>query len=323
MNGSGVNLRRLALRISPDEATFARRGFRPGDFDVQLRLERVGREFISGYMAALEERDTETLGERLNRVNTEHRGFAFEGAAMALSLQDALFPRSQTRFRSFLTGPGKSHTYMLHVGAGWAAARLPWLRFRINSFIQRFDPLLKWLVVDGFGFHEGYFQPRRRIDSHDAPFGLSGYASRAFDQGLGRSLWFVCCADVAYIADTIAKFPPHRRRDLWSGAGLACAYAGGVDDQTIITLMRSAGRYYPELAQGAAFAAKARQRAGNPADHTARVCQIVCEMNCATAAAITDEAVEGLPSESSEPAYEIWRQRVQNQFSKSRVSNAK
>jgi hypothetical protein len=316
-------MRRPFLGISPDEATFARRGFRTGQPEIQLRLERVGREFVAGYMSGLQERDIEALGACLNQVDGEHRGFAFEGAAMALSLQDELLPWSQGRFRAFLNGPGEPHTYMLHVGAGWTCARLPWLRFRINSFIQRFDPLLKWLVVDGFGFHEGYFHPRRRVESHEMPFGLKGYASRAFDQGLGRSLWFVCCADVAYIADTIAKFPPHRHPDLWSGIGLACAYAGGADERRIAALLHSAGDHYPELAQGVAFAAKARLRAGIPADQTERVCRIVCEMDCAGTATITDEALERLPSDDREPAYEIWRRRVQDQLTKSRVGNAK
>ena len=79
-----------------------------------------------------------------------------------------------------------------------------------------------------------------------------------------------------------------------------------------MTLMRSAGScYYPDFAQGVAFAAKARLRAGIPADHTERICRTVCEIDCATAAAITDEALENLPPDGAEPAYEIWRQRVE------------
>ena len=141
---------------------------------------------------------------------------------MAVMLQDQLFPWSAARFPAFLNGPGELHSYMVHVGAGWACTRLPWLRLRINSFIQRFDPLLKWLVIDGFGFQEGYFHPRLRVDSHQIPFGLEGYAMRGFDQGLGRSPWFVYCASVAYISrhnHQISPAPPPRSLE-WCRFGL-------------------------------------------------------------------------------------------------------
>jgi len=51
--------------------------------------------------------------------------------------------------------------------------------------------------MDGFGFHEGYFQWSRSVRKKALPKGVNGYALRAFDQGLGRSLWFVECADIA------------------------------------------------------------------------------------------------------------------------------
>ena len=38
-------------------------------------------------------------------------------------------------------------------------------------------------------------------------------------------------------------------------------------------------------------------------------------MSSADAAAITDAALENLPATGDVPAYEIWRQRIQKQFS--------
>ena len=81
------------------------------------------------------------------------------------------------------------------LGAGWAYARLPWLRFRPDHAARHFDPLMQWLALDGFGFHEGYFSWARAGESQVIPPGIRGYARRAFDHGLGRSLWFVNCAD--------------------------------------------------------------------------------------------------------------------------------
>jgi enediyne biosynthesis protein E3 len=307
-------LRKVAFGISLEEATFARRGFRVGEAGAQQRLEQIGDVFLQGYHAALEEDAPEALALRLGAVDAELRGFAFEGAAMGLTLLDHLSPGKEKRLQTFLNGPGAAHIYMAHVGVGWAVARLPWLRRHAEQYLTRLDPLLCWLAVDGYGFHEGYFNWRRAIERQTIPRQLKGYARRVFDQGLGRSLWFVEGADIPGISSTVASFEPERHADLWSGAGLACAYAGGVDQAGIEAMRMAAQAYTPQLAQGAAFAAKARQRANNPAAHTEMACKVLCGLSTEAAALITDVALERVPGDGKEPAYEVWRQRIQAQF---------
>ncbi len=309
-------IRRFFLGISTDEASFARRGFRASDANARLQLERVGRNFLDGYHAALEEDDLNNLTCRLQDVEAESRGFAFEGAAMGLALLDHLTPWRRDRLRIFLDGPGAPHIYMGYVGAGWALAHLG---SNVQRALAHFDPLLGWLAVDGYGFHHGYFHPCRSVDEQRTPRNLSGYSLRVFDQGLGRSLWFVEGADVARIVMTIRGFPAARRQDLWSGIGLACAYAGGVDREAIETLTISAGAYLRELAQGAAFAAKSRARAGIPSTHTDLACRILCGVSAEEAAHVTDVALVDLPADKVPPAYEVWRQRIQDVFKKVHV----
>lgn len=302
-------LRAHLFGISPREVTFARRGFRGGDRGARERLERIGATFLLGYHAALEQDEPSALAPQLHRVDAELQGFAFEGAAMGLALLDHLLPRPRRRKRlqTFLEGPGEAHIYMAHIGVGWVLARL---RRRVEPTLARLDPVLRWLVVDGYGFHEGYFSWRPSVDGQARPPRVSGYARRVFDQGLGRSLWFVEGADVARIRATIGAFPLERRADLWSGVGLACAYAGAVARDAVEALQVAAGPYRLHLAQGAAFAAKARQRAGNPAPHTEFACQVLCGLPADTAANITDAALRNLPLDGEEPAYEIWRRRT-------------
>ena len=190
--GWTAGLRRRLFGIASDQATVARRGFDVRDPAVRARLEAIGEAFLGGYHAALECRDERSLGERLDAAEAERRGFAYEGAAMGLVLLDAVTPWARGRWLRFARGPGAAHIYMVHVGAGWALARLPggfrraWLTF---------DPLLRWLAYDGYGFHEGYFHRARRVTRGERPATLTGYARRAFDQGLGRSLWFCEGAD--------------------------------------------------------------------------------------------------------------------------------
>jgi hypothetical protein len=313
-------LRKVAFGISREEVTFARRGFCAGNVNAQKRLEQIGDVFLQGYHAVLEEDAPEAIALRLSDVDAELRGFAFEGAAMGLTLLDHLSLRQGNRLQTFLNGPGAAHIYMAHLGVGWAMARLPWLRRRAERYLTRLDPLLCWLAMDGYGFHEGYFNWRREIERHAIPDQLKGYARRVFDQGLGRSLWFVKGADVLRISSTIASFQPERHADLWSGAGLACAYAGGVDQAGVEAMRMAAQLYTPQLAQGAAFAAKARQRANNLAAHTEMACKVLCGLSSEAAALITDVALQSLPGDGEEPAYEVWRRRIQAQFAMEAVT---
>ena len=304
-------VRRRLLGLSPAEASFAKRGFSASQDEARRRLEQIGIIFLSGYHAALEETDFVPLARRLADVETELQGFAFEGAAMGLGLLDCFTPWRKYRWSTFTNRLAEPHVYMMHVGLGWALARL---RRCVTSHLARLDPLLGWLVVDGYGFHEGYFNWPRYIDQHAIPAGVEGYGRRVFDQGLGRSMWFVKGADVTAVVSAIETFPSARRDDLWSGVGLACAYAGGCDLTAIESLRTAAREYLPALAQGVAFAAKTRQHAANLNSHTERVSRVICGYSAEYAAGITDAALKDLRSQDGLPAYEVWRRRIQNKF---------
>ncbi len=334
-------LRQTCLQISPEEATFRRRGFLSTHNQTQQHLETIGKTFLQGYQTAIAFSDPSQVIVALNSIKTEYRGFAFEGAAMGLALLDRLTPWNNGRISQFLSLEGKNHIYMTYVGIGWLLARLPggvqsYLRklrhretqgdkFRmkqqlhskfyiLNSTFDTPHPLLGWLAMDGYGFHQGYFHWREYIQGILPPKHLSGYSCRVFDQGLGRSLWFVKGANLEAIEKAIAQFQPSRRADLWSGIGLACAYAGGIENSQLELLKQVAKPYYPQLAQGITFAAKTRLRAENLTEHTAIAVQNLCGMSVQQAADISDDALIGLSYGQTIPAYEQWRQRIQNYF---------
>lgn len=305
-------LRRGMFGMPLDEASFERRGFVGGEPDTRAHLDQVGRVFLQGYNMALEEgAATRGLINRLEGLPLMMQGFAFEGAAMGLALLDYLTPWNRYRVPSFLEGAGGNHLYMAYVGVGWAFARLP---TSVERGMKSLEPLLKWLALDGYGFHEGYFKPERYYKQQEIPSDLSAYGRRAFDQGLGRCLWFVDVGDSRRISATIEAFPASRHQDLWSGIGLACAYAGGVQQASLEALREAAGSHYPALAQGVTFAAEARVRAGNIADHTGLACQVLCGMSVERAAHLTDMTKQNLPTDEAVPAYEVWKQRLQQHF---------
>jgi enediyne biosynthesis protein E3 len=294
-----------------EETSFEKRGFRGATERMQARLEQVGGTFLDGYHAALRHRASAALTARLEATDPELRGFGYEGAAMGLALLDTLTPWRPRRVTRFLTGAGDAHAYMIHVGVGWVWARFP---FGFRRFRRRLDPLLSWLAFDGWGFHEGFFHWRKYVGGQPPPRRLVGYERRAFIQGLGRSWWFVNGGNPELIAQTITGLPAERQADMWSGVGLAATYAGIASESALRRLRDLAGACRPHLAQGVAFAAKARERAGNLTDYTDFAARALCGLSAAQAARLCDTTLENLPGDAPEPAYEIWRQRIRKHF---------
>jgi hypothetical protein len=304
---SGLSaLRRAIFGISPREAEFSTRGFRATEAARRERLETVGRSFIAGYDAAIAAAKSEAAIADLPEFPDELRGFVVEGAAMGLALLDLVTPWRRRGFAAFVAGPAQPYVYLAYVGAGWALARTSW---RLAGRLGRLDPLLHWLMMDGYGFHAGYFQPRRAIDRQWRPR-LPGYRANAFDQGLGRALWFVMGASGKAVREAVGAFVPERRPDLWSGVGLAAAFAGGAGRTELAELVEAAGARRPDLGQGAAFAAAAHLSAGSIPEHCESACQLLCGMDGYSAAALTAVARPNPDFDPDGLHYEAWRRAI-------------
>lgn len=319
-------MRRLGRRlITPNdsETSLEKRGFHVKSPAAQEVLETIGRKFLTGYGEAVEAGSAAALPARLVDVPVRYRGFAYEGAAMGFTMVDALTFSRGRRIQQFIAGPGEPHIYMAYVGIGWAMARLP--RFRWPAFTL--DPLLRWLVLDGYGFHQAYFKTeqyvRRQYQAEHFPWPADDrfrYAGNALDQGIGRALWFVGGTDPDLVASIIEGFPASRRADLYSGAGLAAAYAGGADEAELRGFWKRAGEHRPLLAQGAAFGAEARLKAGLVVPHVELATHVFLDMTPAEASRI---CAESIPADAGEPMgapgstrvpYEAWRQRVADEL---------
>lgn len=296
------------------------RGFHVKSAEARTLLETVGGTFLDGYGIAAQARTPAEAGAQLAAVPMRFRGFAHEGAAMAFAIRDGMRPGGRNVER-FLAGAGADHVYMAYVGVGWAMARLPRIRW---SALHSPDPLLRWLVLDGYGFHQAYFRTERYVhglyEDSSLPWRdvtAGDYASRATDQGIGRALWFVGGTDVEAVTALVERYPRRRWADLYSGVGLAATYAGGASEAELTALWEHAKDYRPQLAQGAAFAAGARGKANLVCPHNELATRIFCGQPVVVARRVTDEAMVDLPGDGPVPAFEVWRQRISEAFVRS------
>jgi len=322
MSSMWRTLRRRILTPGMANADLSVRGFHVKNAAAKELLETVGRSFLRGYSYAAEARVPDEAEERLEKIPRQFRGFAYEGAGMGFAVRDALPFGRGDRNKRFIGGAGSVHDYMIYVGAGWAMARVPrftWSRIELG------DPVLRWLALDGYGFHQAYFHTQKYVhDQYREPnlpwpaHGASWYTDHVVDQGIGRAMWFVGGSDPRVVADMIDAFPEERRADLYAGTGLAATYAGGGDEGELRLLKARAGRYLPNLAQGSAFAATARVEADLAIEHTAVASRIICEMTPEQATRLCAEtrpdSVTEVPGHPGVPSFEVWRQRIAAAF---------
>ena len=322
MSSSWRALRRRILTPNVIETSLDKRGFHKKSPAAKDKLETVGKTFLTGYGAAVGARTPAEAEAEIEQLPDWLRGFAYEGAGMGLAMLDGLpFGRSNRVAEFLATRRGGQYRYLAYVGIGWAMARLPRFRWPKPSAL---DTVEAPLVLDGYGFHQAYFRTARyvgeqyREPNFPWPGGKHGsYANNAIDQGIGRAMWFIGGTDPDRVADLIDAFPAERRGDLYSGVGLAATYAGGdaaTAEQELRTVARRAGEYLGNVAQGSAFAANARVRAGIVPAHTALATNTFCGTTPEEAARIADELRPAAQTDGDKPAYEIWRQRLAGAF---------
>ncbi|MCP2336064.1 DUF1702 family protein [Actinomadura rupiterrae] len=316
------SLRRLIMAPSLAKVSFAGRGFPVTPSPSTERLEAIPQAVVCGFEWGIDARSRWELERRLALVDPEQRGFAYEGATMACTILDAMGPGKGGRTRALLEGAGAPHLFLAYIGIGFAMARLPrplWKKVLPDLSGTPYHPTMSWLAVDGYGFDLAYFHTRRWVDEQRVPkpypwLGTPGYFTRAVDQGIGRALWFIHGGGVPEVAAAVGRFAAHRHPDLWSGIGLACVFAGGCGPADLMRLRAAAGEHAPDLAQGAVFAAKARDHAGFVPEHTREATSILTDLTVEDASVLADDAAVDPEAGGPRPPYEQWRKGVRDRF---------
>ncbi len=290
------------------------------DSDVETRLRQqliAGiNSFITGYNTALEVGLTPSLYGQLQSTAPDFRTFAYEGAGMGMAMIDCTTPGKGKRLLTFAE-QASNYTNLAYIGAGFTMAVL---NRSLKSTLGPIDPMYRWWVVDGCGFYHGLFHWEKAVVNQWVPPKINGYGQRAFDRGIGRSLWFKINDNIDKLIHIVQAFPEHRRADLWSGIGVMSTYLGDCDKDNLLAVKTAAGTYASYVALGAALSATARHFANNISEHHNVACAVYCGMSAETAAKLAIELEQTLtidPDESvfeSHPIFETHREKIRSCF---------
>jgi hypothetical protein len=200
----------------------------------------------------------------------------------------------------------------VHIGLGWALSQR---QVSIFHFIRDISPIMQSRVLDGVGYYEGMFRNRTTIRDKVIPDWLGPNHLHAYDQGIGRALWYIAKGNTDQLLKLIDGFSDNRKPDLWRGIGIAASYVGGCDEAMLISLYDLAASYQVQLASGAVFLAHSRQDAHTMNPETEFACRAWCHMSVEEVIALMDRT-EPSPA-ASDDSYIKWVKSIEEGIRKS------
>lgn len=216
---------------------------------------------IQGLFRQVHENDlsTEELCLFMSGFLPEYISVVYEAQSAKLAAQELKEIIPFGRWAAFLDANSEQHRSQIFVGFGWAIAEN-------NAFdkikLYAFASCDLWRISDGCGYYYGLFRRRESVRQQLLPTELPDSMVDGFDQGLGRSLWYLMQGSPERIRDLIAHFPLERHRSLWRGVGLAMAYVGGVEKDVLINLIQCVGPHISSLKCGVLLAIDGKKKAG-------------------------------------------------------------
>jgi enediyne biosynthesis protein E3 len=246
---------------------------------VKDKIELVQNTFKEGKEKAFSMTDLNQLNDWLLNVPKEFISVAYEGASKAIALKNIKEKKSLDRWNEFYHTFGKLHGFQMHVGLGWVFSELN-LGFTDVKLI--IEPSLKYRVLDGYGYYEGIFKRRQSIRSQQIPSHLSELDLNAYDQGLGRSLWYISNGEVERLVKLISLFSENRHHDLWRGIGIAVAYVGGIETIAIQQLVKESGQYISAFKSGVSLLIHSRFKANTIVEDTEFISEEIFDLSCET-----------------------------------------
>ena len=279
--------------------------------DIGQRIEKIREIFQKANASSTTVEDLNLLVNQLEKTEMTYRSIAYEAASMALAVKDFSNGNVLDRWRSFLEGPAALHAAQVHAGLGWAMARQ---RIPVFPIIETLEPLMRFRMLDGWGYYNGIFRQRQTIGSQPFPSDFDNKFVPGFDQGVGRSLWYKSKGAWADLPETVAGFSGSRHTDLWRGIGIACSYVGGCDEFILRELFSLSFPFQIQLSVGAALVARTRNSANSITQDIELACQVWCHRSAQQVSSITENAEPSLEVDPND-AYTIWLSKIVEKLS--------
>jgi enediyne biosynthesis protein E3 len=268
--------------------------------------QQVGFLFVEGYNAGLET-DACRLAKQLDALPAVERSVMYEGAFCALAALDLTdSDPSMTRVAE-LAGTSPDLAAAINYGVGGALSHLG-----VNAppELSLTNEFWSWPAIDSYGCHMGLFRWAEIMISTGYPPGIIGLGRRAFDQGLGRAIWFLAGTYPALIGEMVQNFAEHRRADLWSGIGIMTGMYGAEAEKDLRKLTNIAKRFRSQLQVGISIGAYVRHSIKSSSEFTDSACKVICHASSKEMAEIATACMVDSTHYFDRTVFDQWQKSI-------------
>jgi hypothetical protein len=250
---------------------------------IASNMENIKTIFQRSQIDAHKCSNTSELLAILGKTEKKILPVAYEGAAMTMALKDFSSGESISNWKTFLEA-SKPFACQIYIGMGWAVGQekktdLP--------FMDELNRNMQFRVWDGCGYFDGIFRQRQTIKGQNRLEHIEEKNYQAYDEGLGRSLWYSCKGEENKLPELVQQFSAERHSDLWRGIGIACSFVGGFEETTLKALISLAEEHTIQLGIGTAMVAKSRIESNCKTEDIELACRILCNLSAEDAMKIT------------------------------------
>lgn len=277
---------------------------------IQQKMDTIKSIFQQVQSIEINNDNWPVLFGQLNATDAEFRSIAFEAAAMNAALKDLEHDGELSLWLHLATSAeAVPHLTQIHVGLGWALAQQ---QVDPSLYLPHLNPLMRYRVLDGYGYYEGMFRRRKSIVNKQVPEFLSGSTLSAYYQGLGRCMWYLNNGHVDATVNMLQSMDNDHQEDLWRGLGIAITYVGGADGPLLNDILTKADTHKAQLLTGAVMVAISRTTACNVVNDTELVCQTWLKQS------VNQIVTQYKPgNNTAENAYDKWLMEIEMSISES------
>lgn len=268
-------------------------------------MRAIALSYLDGFALAGTRPPTNLITD-LSALPADPRGVYYEGAAAAKTLS-ALTSQGDLLETAQLLEESPRYSFLIYMGIGETMAQL-----RISPTACSSAPGSGWpaQVWEGYGFFDGYFRWFDTLIHQKYPVGLPTELEAAYDQGLGRAIYFLTNGKPYEIRDYISTFSPVRQKEMWAGLGHPASYAGGCEEGVLRKLLELSRDNRIELMQGVLLGVATRMQQNHVPDFTNALHNIVCSNT--TGSATINQDIDQLIIEWRNYQMLDWQEKIRS-----------
>ncbi len=221
---------------------------------INSRMDIISKTFQISKQMGFQNTTWDEFKVFLEKQDLFYHALVFEGASMGYAQYDKYNNGRLTEWKKFTEKTPKAFNTFNFIGLGWALAK--WTDFDLTT-LKDVDVKMYWRTFGGWGYHDAIFKKSLIFNKMDRAHRVPLEYVNAYDEGIGRLIWYESRADLQKMMDLVSRFDKSRLPDIWRGIGIAVSFVGAYDLDFFKKILNFTGDFRLSFNIGSALAAKA------------------------------------------------------------------